>query len=80
MMYVQGARKDNVQDWVDAVRDLRYKDYQLVAHIDRCESTIVEGNVHGLLEEVSTVKEMGSRLGKAGLEEWWRKAMGWTAD
>ena len=78
-MYVQGGQKDNVQDWVDAVHNLRYKDYQLVAHVGRCESSIVEGKSMGVLEEVSTVKEMGGRLEEAGLKEWWRKAMGWTA-
>ena len=62
-MYVQGGQKDNVQDWVDAVHNLRYKDYQLVAHVARCESSIVEGKSHGSPRGGVDCKGNGRQIG-----------------
>ena len=89
MMYVRGHEAANVQKWVDAVRDLRYKDYQLVAPVD----VVVDGRDpeaggpraasitrFGTLEEVDTVKELAARMDSTGLTKWWRIAMGFIQE
>ena len=77
MMYVQGGRQDIVQHWVDTVHDLRYKDYQLAAAVS--EASVKSGcGALGMLEEVSTVRDMAAKMEEAGLTEWWRKAMGFA--
>lgn len=77
VMFVQGEGKDAVQAWVDAVHELRYKDYQLVAPPVAAAKTVVKQEPR--LEEVGTVKEMGATMDNAGLREWWRKAMGFSS-
>ena len=76
-MYVQSHERNSVQDWVDTVHGLRYKDYQLVAPAEKAENRSSLGEF-GTLEEVATVKEMGARLEDAGIFGWWRKAMGFS--
>lgn len=89
VMYVQGDDKEVVQGWVDVVHELRYnvvhelryKDYQLTAPVASAKTVAEQARWlggRGLLEEVSTVKEMGAKMDGAGLREWWRKAMGFS--
>lgn len=81
VMFVQGEERLPVQKWVDAVHELRYKDYQLAASVVDAKTSsdqIQPVGDHGLLEEVATVKEMGARMDDAGLTKWWRKAMGFS--
>lgn len=78
VMFVQGDGKDAVQAWVDAVHELRYKEYQLAAPVAMAAAkTVVKQEPK--LEEVATVKEMGAIMDSAGLREWWRKAMGFPS-
>jgi hypothetical protein len=91
IMYVEGRGKERVETWVDVVRKLRYKDFQLVTRAGRLE---VEGDEHGHekgktkekdsaglamgLEEVESVKEFGGIMAKRGVWHWWRRGMGYA--
>lgn len=80
VMYVRGEEEVRVQQWVDTVHALRYKDYQLVAHVGPV--AVSEGQRKttsaGVLEEVETVKEMGVWMEVEGIQKWWRTAMGFV--
>ena len=81
LMYVHGRKLGDVQNWVDNVHDLRYKDYQLVVAPTEVpgsgQTTVDDGDI-GVLKEVETVRDMAVFMDKRGLLEWWRKAMGYT--
>jgi len=81
-MYVQGNDRSQVQNWVDTVHDLRYKDYQLMAPVAAISDATLVKQVPtatlGTLEEVDTVKEMGAQMEVRGLQKWWRIAMGFV--
>lgn len=76
-MYVRGSERCAVQNWVDTVHALRYKDYQLVAPVAEArpgsQQVVTD---FGILEEVATVKEMAAKMKLMGLQQWWRVAMG----
>ena len=83
MMYVRGHERAAVQNWVDTVHDLRYKDYQLVAPVralaecqDKSHET--DDSPAGTLVEVDSVKEMATQMELRGLLRWWRVAMGFA--
>ena len=82
VMYVQGNDRSQVQNWVDTVHDLRYKDYQLMAPVAAISDATLVKQVPtatlGTLEEVDTVKEMGAQMEVRGLQKWWRIAMGFV--
>lgn len=77
VMFVQGLDHDSVQAWVDKVRNLRYKDYQLVSHVKPAVQGIASP-AYGTLVEVPTVKDMATKMKECSLEEWWRTAMGFS--
>ena len=58
-------------------RNLRYKDYQLVAPASICKECFAASK-YGSLEEISTVKAMATEMEKHALSAWWRKAMGFA--
>lgn len=78
-MYVEG-REAGVKDWVAAVHNLRYKDYQLVTKpmsITReCSIDPVLLKQNGL-HESETVKNFGQAMRDRGVYSWWRKGMGY---
>ena len=92
-MYVEGRGKERVEMWVDVVRRLRYKDFQLVTRPAALE---VEGDKDGKqkgkskdkesegtglalgLDEVESVKEFGGIMAKRGVWNWWRRGMGYA--
>ena len=91
IMYVEAKEKDAVESWVGVVRDLRYKDFQLVS---RPASVVVEGGREGQgsaevkakssgkntgLKEVESVKEFGSLMEQKGVLAWWRRGMGYIS-
>lgn len=94
IMYVEGTEKDSVESWVNTVRNLRYKDFQLVTRPDVMADE--RGNVNSGrnepsrsqkkteemskagLSEVETVKEFGGLMEQRGVWQWWRKGMGYT--
>jgi hypothetical protein len=76
-MFVQGESREQVQSWVDTVRNLRYKDYQLSSPVSSSNDGFPD-STYGSLEEVSAVKEMAARMNVNGLAAWWRKGMGFT--
>ncbi|RDW64299.1 uncharacterized protein DSM5745_09710 [Aspergillus mulundensis] len=94
IMYVEAKDKDAVESWVSVVRNLRYKDFQLVS---RPACVLVEedalktegkGTDGGIkrgeaflgngLDEVESVKEFGSLMAQRGVWQWWRKGMGYA--
>ncbi|EXJ81412.1 hypothetical protein A1O3_07704 [Capronia epimyces CBS 606.96] len=88
VMYVRGSNKSQVQNWVDTVHNLRYKDYQLVSPVDAVPDPDalpvapqqIPDAVLGTLEEVDTVKEMAAHMESRGLQKWWRIAMGFARE
>ena len=77
VMYVRGDDEVRVQQWVDTVHALKYKDYQLAAPVDVVEEQQQSTKI-GILEEVETLKEMGAQMDAKGIQKWWRAAMGFV--
>lgn len=83
IMYVEGKSQTTVEMWVDTVRRLRYKDFQLVTRTSQLEA---EGDdqefvpdVKDGLSEVDTVKEFGDLMAKRRVWNWWRRGMGYAS-
>lgn len=78
-IYVRGENQSQVQQWVDTVHGLRYKNYQLSVAVEAASGSD-QYNLFksGILEEVESVKEMGARMETAGLQKFWRAAMGFV--
>ncbi|KAL2840165.1 hypothetical protein BJY01DRAFT_22136 [Aspergillus pseudoustus] len=91
IMYVEAKDKDAVESWVNVVRSLRYKDFQLV---NRPAAAVVEAvdkntgpkndspgevDIKTGLSEIDTVKEFGSVMEQRGVWKWWRKGMGYVS-
>ncbi|KAJ5359838.1 hypothetical protein N7517_009029 [Penicillium concentricum] len=87
IMYVEGG-KERVESWVDVVRHLRYKDFQLVTRPGVVEEE-GEGGKQGTgngkeldlplgLDEVDSVKEFGGIMARRGVWNWWRRGMGYA--
>ncbi|KAL4867850.1 hypothetical protein BDV12DRAFT_197859 [Aspergillus spectabilis] len=91
IMYVEAREKEAVESWVGIVKNLRYKDFQLVSRPagvvveseDGAKNTVkgkeTEGHLlSGGLEEVESVKEFGSLMERRGVWQWWRRGMGYV--
>lgn len=90
LMYVEARTARSSQIWIDTVRELRYKDFQLVAGVratdvagdkdeaGRRETELVERGKYGVLEEVGSVREFAEVMDRRGLGVWWRNAMGFA--
>lgn len=87
IMYVEGQDKNQVESWVEEVRKLRYKDFQLVTRpgelacegVEEKEKNVKMKDTGGTgLEEVESVKEFGGRMERKGVWNWWRKGMGYA--
>jgi len=83
LMYVEGDRAESVESWVAAVQGLRYKDYQLARRPEMmgerevASGPILAGPVKGFWEAES-VTEFAEEMGRRGVREWWRRAMGYA--
>jgi hypothetical protein len=91
-MYVEGQGKERVEMWVDVVRKLRYKDFQLVTRAGplEVEAGDEQGNDKGKtkekegirlalgLDEVESVEEFGGIMARRGVWNWWRRGMGYA--
>ncbi|KAL4772589.1 hypothetical protein BDW60DRAFT_40354 [Aspergillus nidulans var. acristatus] len=94
IMYIEAKDKDAVESWVSVVRNLRYKDFQLVS---RPACVVIEEDLMKVggkekndaqrrgkaflgagLEEVESVKEFGNLMAQRGVWQWWRKRMGYV--
>ncbi|KAK5943690.1 hypothetical protein PMZ80_004698 [Knufia obscura] len=80
LMYVESGIEKDTQSWVNTVHGLRYKDYQLIAHVNGAAREVVPATEEGVLEEVATVKEFAAAMEGKGLLKWWRTAMGYVHD
>lgn len=91
IMYVEARDKDAVESWVGVVRELRYKDFQLVSRPASLEGEGGQGPAEGMgkgggerggerggLEEVESVKEFGGLMERKGVLGWWRRGMGYV--
>jgi hypothetical protein len=91
-MYVESQDMNSVESWVDVVRNLRYKDFQLVSRPGvvikddetgdskpdrRSQSSGIPTLPKAGLSEVESVKEFGSLMEQRGVWQWWRKGMGY---
>ena len=74
IMYAEGA-ESNVQQWVAAVKNLRYKDFKLAR---RPAPITADWDITEQFEEVNTVKEFATMMNDRCLLEWWRNGMGYT--
>lgn len=66
-------------DWLEVVRKLRYKDYQLMKReeVEKRGLDIEPGDV----KELTSMKELGAFLdGNKEIYEWWRVGMGYKKD
>ncbi|RAL06863.1 uncharacterized protein BO97DRAFT_357804 [Aspergillus homomorphus CBS 101889] len=91
IMYVEAREKDAVESWVNIVRNLRYKDFQLVVRPGLLEEEAQPGEAGKRqgpnrserqrpgVAEVETVKEFGSLMEQRGVWKWWRKGMGYMS-
>ncbi|KAK9640870.1 hypothetical protein HCH54_008629 [Aspergillus fumigatus] len=94
IMYVESRDMNSVESWVDFVRNLRYKDFQLVSRPGaiirddqpgeskpdrRPQGTDIPTLPHVGLSEVESVKEFGSIMEQRGIWQWWRKGMGYLS-
>lgn len=91
IMFAKAREEDEVKEWVSRVRDLRYKDYRLVAKPEAMASSAIEGLrmvgdrpwKWGSVREVGSVKEfaaeMQEEIGEEGVD-WWRRKMGFVSD
>lgn len=90
IMYVESQEKDDVESWVNVVRNLRYKDFQLVTRPDvltdekgserepSWSKKAEKETARAGLSEVETVKEFGGQMEQRGVWHWWRKGMGYA--
>ncbi|KAL5041254.1 hypothetical protein BDW71DRAFT_13528 [Aspergillus fruticulosus] len=94
IMYVEAKDKNAVESWVSVVRNLRYKNFQLVSR-PACavvEEEALKAEAKGRndgkgkgdaflgvgLEKVESVKEFGGLMAQRGIWQWWRKGMGYA--
>ena len=80
VMYVEAQNPHNVLRWTEAVRELRYKHYDLRAPVAVSELELSQVGPLGKLEQVYSLKEMVEKMEERELTDWWRKAMGFVAE
>ncbi|PYI21122.1 hypothetical protein BO86DRAFT_322264 [Aspergillus japonicus CBS 114.51] len=88
IMYVEARDKDAVESWVNVVRNLRYKDFQLVTRPGLLKVEYEPNSAGNLanhpnqrpgVSEVDSVKEFGGLMEQRGVWKWWRKGMGYLS-
>ncbi|RAH42591.1 uncharacterized protein BO95DRAFT_233377 [Aspergillus brunneoviolaceus CBS 621.78] len=88
IMYVEARDKDAVESWVNVVRNLRYKDFQLVTRPGLLEVEYEQNSARERTDppkqrpgvsEVDSVKEFGGLMEQRGVWKWWRKGMGYLS-
>ncbi|KAK0119683.1 hypothetical protein ONS95_011119 [Cadophora gregata] len=73
---VMVAEGELAGDWLEVVRKLRYKDYQLMKREDVGEKGLDVGP--GDVKELTGMKELGAFLERnREIYEWWRVGMGY---
>lgn len=84
IMLCEADKLSSMQDWVEVVRRLRYKDYQLLKKETLVLHTVNEGLAaildRGKVLEIEKLNEFGTILGDRELLSWWRKAMGFVKE
>lgn len=78
IMYAESQDEASLSDWVAAVHELRYKDFQCAHKV--AEHQILGGySTHRAtpFNEVETVAEFGEVMERKGLAKWWRIGMGY---
>ncbi|KAK6216008.1 hypothetical protein LQW54_003983 [Pestalotiopsis sp. IQ-011] len=83
IMYAEGPDQTSLGDWVGAVHDLRYKDFQCVQKPVAQDVSSVGGGEAALssspFNEVDSVAEFGAVMERKGLAKWWEIGMGYQS-
>lgn len=78
VMLAEAETQDAVQEWVDVVKRLRYKDYRMLKmeelEDDKGRLTLEPGHVR----ECEEMKDLGAYLDECGMKEWWTEHMGFA--
>lgn len=84
IMLCEADALSSIQDWIEGVRKLRYKDYQLMKKemvILAGEDSALRGIVdRGKVVEIDKLSDFGKTLGDGELNAWWRRAMGYVRE
>ncbi|KAF2841339.1 hypothetical protein M501DRAFT_1009296 [Patellaria atrata CBS 101060] len=83
IMYCEGE-KESVDQWVNTVQRLRYKDYQLVARpapVERTVAAELQDSIRTVgCYEIETVRSFAAKMDSLGIHSWWKKAMGFISE
>lgn len=92
IMFAESADENSLIDWVSDVQALRYKDFRCVARPAPAQTVAAPcassgrgpSRWTGLLKEpgfheTESVTAFGKEMEEGGVAEWWKKAMGYTA-
>jgi hypothetical protein len=79
IMYAESRDEGSLSEWVGAVHDLRYKDFQCVQKPAAHTVTVPDGKgTCPPFNEVESVAEFGEEMGRRGLGTWWKAGMGYS--
>ncbi|KAL2019634.1 hypothetical protein VTK56DRAFT_9449 [Thermocarpiscus australiensis] len=77
IMYCKGSEQ-GVREWVAAVQQLRYKDFQLAVRPELIGSEVAQSEEQPRLVEVPSVNDFAAAMKERGLSAWWERAMGFS--
>ncbi|KAI1213706.1 uncharacterized protein F4807DRAFT_456253 [Annulohypoxylon truncatum] len=80
IMYAEGPDEAAVNNWVNGVQALRYKDFQCVQKPAAKSIQVADRASGGGFEEVASVADFGERMERRGLGSWWKIGMGYISE
>jgi hypothetical protein len=89
IMFAESESEDSLTSWVAEVQALRYKDFRCVARpslADVSKAAKRASPLNGAVPraigffETESVAEFAGQMKARGLESWWKRAMGYTAE
>ncbi|KAI0126329.1 hypothetical protein BJ170DRAFT_723695 [Xylariales sp. AK1849] len=81
IMYAESPDEPSLSSWVDAVHELRYKDFQCVQKPAAQEVAAArkESEMGAPFNEVDSVAAFGETMERRGLGTWWKVGMGYQS-
>lgn len=80
IMYAESPDEDSLSNWVSAVHELRYKDFQCAHKVASYEVRSAGATDRTApFNEVETVAEFGEVMESKGLARWWKIGMGYES-
>jgi hypothetical protein len=79
IMYAESPDEASLSSWVNAVHDLRYKDFQCVQKPAAQSIVVREKGGDSPFNEVESVAEFGEKMERRGLGAWWKLGMGYES-